>query len=253
MKFTISSIFIKKTFSIIILFNLISSTLNIKTTSAASKTTKKLSSELKSKNVFSFQNFYGEPPAPEKFDAVLGTETPGTILSEWLLISSKVFKSPNFFPEIYMGYDKENVKVKSDPNYFRINDAFGKDENEKNQPPSDKEFWFILRNNNIFYTSTKEDTNILGGVRIDHIQSVTSNKKNALNQFCLTINDISGFIWHLCSYNKHIKNKWLCKVQFLAKKQLQKFCRKDGEYDELDDELDDDENVKVITKHVSNY
>ena len=105
----------------------------------------------------------GVQPAAKPETKVSATKGKGDILlNDWLQISSKGFH--NHYSEIDMGFHGDNIRIKTDSYDFRINDAFSKDKNPVNQPPTEEMFWFRLTKDLIFYSSTKQDLNLLGGM-----------------------------------------------------------------------------------------
>ena len=83
------------------------------------------------------------------------------IFNDWFQISSKSFHIQ--YNEFEMGLHGANIKIKTNSNDFRINEAFTRDNNTNNQPPSTDLFWFRLTKNLIFYSSSKnQDLNLLG-------------------------------------------------------------------------------------------
>jgi hypothetical protein len=161
---------------------------------------------------------------------ILGSQSSvDIILNDWLMISSSTFKNSAVFPEIFMGYISDNIKIRVDEADFRLNDAHEKDKNPNNQPSQNKLFWFRLSKEQIFYSSTKEDLNILGGHKIEHIVDALSLKKNEHGFYCFTIIDRSGHDWTICSTDENIRNKWFCQIQTLRKKPLEKYCNGDSD------------------------
>lgn len=166
------------------------------------------------------------------------------ILNDWLLISSGTFRNSAVFPEINMGYLNSNLRIKFDSFDFRINDAHAKDESDNDNSPShDKLFWFRLTKDHIFYSSTKQDLNILGGNKIEHIIDAVRLKKDSLGFFCFSINDKSGHDWKICSESEKIRNNWFCNLQKLRGKEVENYCKNN----------EDDSNANIIYKNVSNF
>lgn len=200
----------------------------------------KLQSRVRKEKVYSFQTPPGAPaplsakanPAPaandKKEQGKDKGETPPAgkdiILNDWLLVASRTFKNSAVFPEIFTGHMNTNVRIRTDGYDFRLNDAHKKDANENNNPEQEKHFWFRLTKEMIFYSSTKEDLNILGGNKISHITHAATLKRHELGYYCFTINDRSGHDWKICSELEKTRNIWFCAVQKLRGAKLENFC-----------------------------
>lgn len=206
----------------------------------------KSQSRVRKEKVYSFQTPPGAPappsakanaapaPAPAskkentkenaKENAVKPTAGQEIILNDWLMVASATFKSSAVFPEIFTGYMNTNVRIRTDSYDFRLNDAHKKDANENNNPEQEKHFWFRLTKEMIFYSSTKEDLNILGGNKISHITHAATLKRHDLGYYCFSINDRSGHDWKICSELEKTRNTWYCEVQKLRGQKLEKFC-----------------------------
>lgn len=160
------------------------------------------------------------------------------ILNDWLKISSKTFH--NRYGEIDMGYHGDNISIRTDSYEFRINDAFGKDKNKDNQPPNEELFWFRMTKDLIFYSSTKHDLNLLGGMRINEIVDAEGEKTATNGDYCFFIQDISKHDWEICSVHEKVRNGWFCKIQELRKETKPAYCYED----------DENSKTKVIVKNV---
>lgn len=177
-------------------------------------------------------------------------QTP-VILSNWLMISSRTFRNNKFFPDIFMGADIPNYKIKVDPYDYRLNDAFQKDNNKENSPANEKLFWFRLTKEHIFYSSTVSDLNILGGNKIDHIKNANALKKTPLGLFCFNMVDKAGHDWRLCSEDRLVRNKWYCQVQKLRGINVENYCNNHDEDGDNDGDGDGNGNNKnIIYKNV---
>jgi len=145
-------------------------------------------------------------------------------LKNWLMVASRTFKNNGVFPEIFTGFMNTNVRIRTDSYDFRLNDAYKKDVNKNNNPDQEKHFWFRLTKDTIFYSSTKEDLNILGGNKISQITFSALLKKHELGYFCFSINDKSGHDWKICSEVEKTTNIWFCTIQKLRGQKLDNFC-----------------------------
>ena len=161
------------------------------------------------------------------------------IFNDWLQISSKSFHLQ--YNEIDMGFHGANVKIKTNSNDFRINDAFARDINTDNQPPSAELFWFRLTNDLIFYSSTKQDLNLLGGIKISDINSADGDKKGIDGEFCFEIVSKQGNTpWEICTHIKNVRDMWFCKIQELRKETQPLYCTN----------ANGDSTTKIIIKNV---
>ena len=233
-----------------------------------SKSSLKIKSKSKSNEEYSFSSLFGEPVTANKQKAASNTDKKApantdkkapanidkkapantdkigtsstdkkgkqnplikTSLDNWLKISSKIFKNPALHPEI--NYDGENyVSVKADFADFRLNDAYKKNESPEIEPKEERDFWFRLRKNNIYYSNTKDDLNILGEMRFEEMDEVTS----------IEVTTNNNEEWKMCSNEQKIRNTWVCSIQSAAKKPLSGFC-----------DFDPDINTKIIIKNLN--
>ena len=161
-----------------------------------------------------------EKPTNPVTDATKGQGD--VLLNDWLMISSKGFN--NHYPEIDMGIHGDNVKIKTDSFDYRVNDAFSKDTNPENQPPTKKLFWFRITKDLIFYSSTKHDLNLLGGMKIPDIIQSESDKRGPNGDHCFEITDKNNHDWQICSEHEKVRNTWFCKIQELRKENLPHYC-----------------------------
>lgn len=145
-------------------------------------------------------------------------------LSNWLKISSKQFKNPKSHPEIN-SWNDERIKINSDFADFRLNDAYKRNESPQIEPKEERDFWFRLRNEQIYYSNTKDDLNILGEMRFSLMMEITSMDKGE-DGFCFTVTDSSSFNeeWRLCSNEEKIRNTWVCALQKVTEKPLADYC-----------------------------
>lgn len=165
------------------------------------------------------------------------------LLNDWLMVASATFKNRAVFPEINTGYMNMSVRIRTDNYDFRLNDAHKKDDNENNNPDQEKHFWFRLTKETIYYSSTKEDLNILGGNKISHITNAAVLKRHELGYHCFSINDRSRHDWKICSEIEKTRNLWYCTIQKLRGQKLEKFCLGDGKKDDANIVY---KNVKII-------
>jgi carbonic anhydrase len=101
------------------------------------------------------------------------------------------------------------VRIKIDGDYYRIND-FSKG---PNAPPSNKHFWFRMSGRNLYYSTNKEDVNVLGSIRLKAISDVEPKKVYADDRFCFKILDVHDDKWTVCPPNMLRKKKWICAIR----------------------------------------
>ena len=190
---------------------------------ANSKNSLKIKSKSKSNNEsYSFSKLFEAPKMQNLVAKIPNSASQKTTLENWLKISSKSFKNPALHPGIL--YDGENtVNVKADFADFRLNDAYKRNISVKIEPKEERDFWFRLRKENIFYSSTSADLNVLGEIRFEQIDEIISSEPSE-DGFCFTVSDSSNTDWRLCSNEKKIRNTWVCTLEKAAKKPLTDYC-----------------------------
>jgi len=94
------------------------------------------------------------------------------------------------------------------------------------------------RKDQIYYSSTKADINILGEMRFDQMEEVISIEMSE-DGHCFTVSDIKSIEWKVCSNEVKIRNKWVCAIQRAAKKPLTGYCDDEGISD-----------IKIVVKKV---
>lgn len=125
----------------------------------------------------------------------------------WMRISSPDFKNKNKFPPLIL-QSGEEVIIKVDSNYFRINDAFDSSNTSPDMPKNPLDFWFRLKENNLYYSKTKTDYNILGSLTFAQIDKLDLPKK-----FCFKVTEASGDKWTLCTLDEETRKKIYCKIR----------------------------------------
>ena len=178
-----------------------------------------------------------KPVVPVVVKATKGTGD--VLMNDWLSISSKGFN--NHYAEIDMGFHGNNIRIKTDSSDFRINDAFGKDKNPQNMPPSEEMFWFRLTKDLFFYSSTKHDLNLLGGMKITDIVDSEQDKRGPNGEHCFVVTDSGNHDWQVCSVHELVRNTYFCKIQELRKEPSPHYCNSNNGED----------NVKIVVKNVS--
>jgi carbonic anhydrase len=138
------------------------------------------------------------------------------ILSEWFMISSATFKNTNKFPLVTL-WSGQKLKIKTDKEYFRINDAFF-NSTGGDIGPNEKFFWFRLSGLNIYYSLTQSDMNILGAIAVTSIGNVasTGGSTSGGNQtYCFSVADSEATAWKICGLSEKTTSQWVCQIKKL--------------------------------------
>lgn len=222
-------------------FNYLNNKNTLKSTSkssAKSKTKTNTNSKSKMNEDYSFSKFFEEAPEAKQPKPANPKDSNGKKhLDNWLKISSTSFKNPALHPEIN-NYG-QMISVKADFADFRLNDAYKKNVSPELEPKEERDFWFRLRDFNIYYSNTKTDLNILGEIRFNEIDEIISIDKSE-DGHCFTVSDNLHVEWRLCSNDMKIRNLWVCTLEKAANKPLTDYCLNEGH-----------EDAKIITKDVN--
>lgn len=144
--------------------------------------------------------------APNPDMIVQPKEKLDVILDDYCMIASPQFKNAKKFPPLELP-NGEVIEIKIDQDYYRINDF------AKTGPPSNKHFWFRMSGRNLYYSSNKDDLNVLGSIQIKSISDVEPKKPYADDRFCLRILDVHDEKWTFCPPNMLRKKKWRCAIR----------------------------------------
>merc|ERR1711957_386271 len=113
-----------------------------------------------------------QPLVPDPY-AVKGEMT--KVLQDWQMVSSEAFSDKGKFPPVFVTDTNSWYKIKLDSMKFRVNDAYNRIKNQKDNLPVNKNcFWFRLSGLNLYYSSTTSDYNILGAIQISDVIGVIS-------------------------------------------------------------------------------
>jgi carbonic anhydrase len=138
------------------------------------------------------------------------------ILSDWFMISSPIFADTKRFPPVQVS-PKETVTIKTDMQFYRINEAYDKYLGEPDDKgPSNKFFWFRLSGLNIYYSLSKTDINILDAISVTKISGVTATEQtmyNANMTYCFSVIDTDHNSWKMCALTKEISKTWVCTIK----------------------------------------
>jgi carbonic anhydrase len=132
-------------------------------------------------------------------------------LSDWLRISSPLFKSSLLFPPILLRNDS-TIKVTTDEEYFRINYAIADKPNTTQMPPNNTFFYFRLSDTHLYYSTGKDDMNVLGAIDIKSINSTRENDDMAYPCFDIIDTEIQNK-WKLCANDYKTMRKWICAIK----------------------------------------
>ena len=164
-------------------------------------------------------------PAPDENKTKIAPSPTDQILSDWLMISSDAFLDKKKFPDIYIKQTDEIIRIQTDNMDFRINNAFNKNTEEKENSPNNPNcFWFRISGLNIYYSSTVSDINILGSISIAHVLGIINLENDHNGYFCFIIRDKSGIEWKICSEKIEKRNNWVCAVQATLGITKEAFC-----------------------------
>jgi carbonic anhydrase len=159
----------------------------------------------------------GSAPAPSGAAPSNSTEAGNLKLSDWLQVSSNQFKSKSRYPAIYLPDGKE-IKMNLDKNFFRINDAFDTIQNKETGPWDNKYFWFRLSGSHLYYTSTKDDVNVLDAISVDNIIDTKDN--NDPTKYCFYVTDNQQTLYQLCAHEENTKTEWACAIKRVLGKSM---------------------------------
>lgn len=177
-------------------------------------------------------------------EKAIPAKTTDEILSDWLMISSDAFRNKNKFPDIYIKQTDQYIKIQTDNMDFRINNAYDKNDQNRNKPKTPNCFWFRLSGLNIYYSSTISDINILGSISIEHVLGVINLENDHSGYFCFIIRDKSGTEWKICSEKIEKRNTWVCAIQATLGVTKEYFCSGAG---------DKKNEVKIVDHNVKDF
>jgi carbonic anhydrase len=132
------------------------------------------------------------------------------VLQNWLKISSPFFKNTRKFPPLELP-GGQIVSIKLSDGYFRINEAYNK--NNKTGPPTQNDFWFRLSGRHIYYSMNKHDMNVLGAIHLKQISDVIPLKAYSDEPTCFIVLDKENIKWKICATNTQVKVQWVCRIR----------------------------------------
>lgn len=155
-------------------------------------------------------------------------------INGWMSIESVEFRDTTNFPIIKL-HNGEEQSISTDPQmiYQRVNLAFSKGTSANGFPEDPSLFWFQARGGYIYYTSTKEDINILQSIFVKELKQNSKrvrprnagNKTVEMIQPCFDIIDSSSSSYTICHDQEEEALKWICSFQlYLEEFNMDKRC-----------------------------
>lgn len=150
-------------------------------------------------------------------------KTTELITANWFMISSIAFRNVQKYPPIRI--QNNLIKIETDENDFRINQAFEQFEGG-DKPPSKKFFWVRLSGLNLYYSSSKCDLNVLGVISISQLVSTSSlitefSEGNKI--YCFKVTDKSEELWKICGLEEDTVKDLYCQLNIISNSN-EKFC-----------------------------
>lgn len=172
-----------------------------------------------SKEKFSKNKFTQNPISSNSPNTTMAQNTT-PILSDWFMISSPIFADTKRFPPVVVS-PKQTVTIKTDMQFYRINEAFDNFIGEpEDKGPSNKFFWFRLSGLNIYYSLSKTDINILDAISVTQISGVTPTEQtmyNANMTYCFSVKDADHNSWKICALSEEVSKTWVCAIKKLLR------------------------------------
>ena len=172
-----------------------------------------------SKEKFSKNKFTQNPISSNSPNTTMAQNTT-PILSDWFMISSPIFADTKRFPPVVVS-PKQTVTIKTDMQFYRINEAFDSFIGEpEDKGPSNKFFWFRLSGLNIYYSLSKTDINILDAISVTQISGVTPTEQtmyNANMTYCFSVKDADHNSWKICALSEEVSKTWVCAIKKLLR------------------------------------
>lgn len=141
------------------------------------------------------------------------------ILEGWMQISSYEFDNSRRYPPISLPNNKQ-IYFHTNKDKFLINKVQRENlkKNDANRKIGDDDgldFYFRMNKNQIYFSSSPEDINILGSIELDSLSHVDNLPDSTHGRFCFRVEDRLGAEYSICSSDKDskaIRNRWYCKV-----------------------------------------
>lgn len=126
----------------------------------------------------------------------------------WFSIKSPILKDPSRFPSLTLPNGKV-AKFKLDSSNHLLN-AFYTFNNKNEELPSKKDLFYFYQNKNLLYfTSSKNNKNVLGAFTVKSVKNISS--QDSIN-YCFIITDTEGNQYTLCSLHNKEKMLFLCSL-----------------------------------------
>jgi len=162
----------------------------------------------------------GNSTASSSFKLV-DLNNPNSQLNGWMTISSPAFANRNRYPQLVTS---DGVQAMIDlAKYERVNSNYASAKTQG--APLANAFWFKVRGGYIYYSSTKEDINVLDAI---FVKEVKNNQETAAisnnNATCFEVLDYDNNSWKLCAQTKNAKLEWMCSLLKYLKEPLDYLC-----------------------------
>lgn len=149
--------------------------------------------------------------APQKSNKFyVDLNDPNSQISEWLTISSPAFANRSKYPTLM---NKDGFQVLIDlSKYQRINGNYAA---AKLQGATmSTAFWFKARGGYIYYSSTKEDINVLDAIFAKKVEdSLVTDPFSNNHSTCFDVTDFDNNIWNICALDEQKKLIFMCSLQ----------------------------------------
>ena len=108
----------------------------------------------------------------------------------WLTITYKKLSNSNVFPTLNLPDFTETWIPTIEGVYERENKMFSPQTQDENHPPTKYSFYVRLSGKNFFYTSTKDDLQVLGSIPLSGMSKSEKYKNPTDNENCFKLFDI---------------------------------------------------------------
>jgi carbonic anhydrase len=149
--------------------------------------------------------------APQKPNSYyVDLNDPNSQISDWLTISSPAFANRSKYPTLM---NKDGFQALIDlSRYQRINGNYAA---AKLQGATmSTAFWFKVRGGYIYYSSTKEDINVLDAIFAKKVEdSQVTDPFSNNHSTCFDVTDFDNNVWNICALDEQKKLIFMCSSQ----------------------------------------
>lgn len=140
--------------------------------------------------------------------------SPNTILSAWFMISSSTLHNVNKYPPVILP-DGRKVFITFDSDDFRLNPTITNP--NASCAPYQNSFYFRVSGLNIYYTTSKDDMNVLGAIQIKSIISLQIDSNTYVKNIksCFQVTDKEDIKWKICGDDTKTVNDWIAQIKNL--------------------------------------